>query len=51
MAVSSHTCLAVISLNSALQKDENYYLFLKEWEYIEQKVIRDINDNLMSMFS
>ena len=26
MAVSSRTCLAVISLNSALQKDENYYL-------------------------
>ena len=29
---SSHTCLAVISLNSALKKDENYYpkVFLKE---------------------
>ena len=30
---SNHTCLAVISLNSALQKDENYYpqVFLKEY--------------------
>ena len=29
---SNHTCLAVISLNSALNKDENYYLkvFLNE---------------------
>ena len=30
--VSNHTCLSVISLNSALKKDENYYpqVFLKE---------------------
>ena len=29
---SNHTCLAVISLDSALKKDDNYYLqvFLKE---------------------
>ena len=28
----NHTCLAVISLNNALNKDENYYpqVFLKE---------------------
>ena len=39
---SNHTCLAVISLDSALKKDENYYtqVFLKEWKYIEKKVIR-----------
>ena len=30
---SNHTCLAVISLDSALNKDRNYYLqaFLKEF--------------------
>ena len=39
---SNQTCLAVISLDSALKKDENYYtqVFLKEWKYIEKKVIR-----------
>ena len=44
---SNHTFLAVISLDSALQKDENYYLqvFLKECKHIEKKVIRHINDN------
>ena len=33
---SNHTCLAVISLDSALKKDENYYpqVFLKECKYI-----------------
>ena len=36
---SNHTCLTVISLNSGLQKDDNYYLqvFLKEYKYIEKK--------------
>ena len=45
---SNHTCLAVISLDSALKKDENCYpqVFLKECKYIEKKVIRHINDNL-----
>ena len=45
---SNHTCLAVISLDSALKKDENYYLqvFLKEYKYMEKKVVRHINDNL-----
>ena len=44
---SNHTFLAVISLDSALQKGENYYLqvFLKECKHIEKKVIRHINDN------
>ena len=37
---SNHTCLAVISLDSALKKDDNYYpqMFLKERKYIEKKV-------------
>ena len=36
---SNHPCLAVISLDSALKKDENYYpqMFLKECKYIEKK--------------
>ena len=45
---SDHTCLAVISLNSALNKDKDrtYYpqVFLRECKYIFQKVIRQIND-------
>ena len=47
---SNHTCLAVISLDSALKKDDNYYLqvFLKECKYIEKKVIRHIIDDLES---
>ena len=50
---SDHTCLAVISLDSALKKDENYYsqVFLKECKYIEKKVIRHINDNLSNFSS
>ena len=50
---STHTCLAVISLDSALKKDENYYpqVFLKECKYIEKKVIRHINDNLSDFSS
>ena len=33
--ISNHTCLAVISLDSALKKDKNYYpqVFLKECKY------------------
>ena len=44
---SNHTCLAVISLNSSLKKNDNYYsqVFLKECKYVEKKVIRHINDN------
>ena len=47
---SNHICLAVISLQSVLKKDENYYpqVFLKECKYIEKKVVRHINDDLES---
>ena len=47
---SNHTCLTVISLDSALKKDENYYpqLFLKECKYIKKKVTRHIIDDLES---
>ena len=33
---SNHTCLAVISLESVLKMDENYYpqMYLKECKYI-----------------
>ena len=49
---SSDTCLAVISLGSALKKNDNYYLplFLKDCKYIEKKVIRHTIDNLESSF-
>ena len=45
---TNHTCLAVISLDSTLKKDENYdpQVFLNNFQYIEKKVIRHINDNL-----
>ena len=47
---SSHTCLTVISLDSALKKNENYYpqVFFKECEYIEKKVVRHFIDDLES---
>ena len=49
---SNQTCLPVISLDSALKKEENYYpqVFLKD-RYIEKKVIRYINDNLSDFSS
>ena len=45
---SNHICLAVTSLNSALDKDVNYYpqVFSKECKYINKKVIRNIIDDL-----
>ena len=45
---SNHTCLAVISLDSALKKNDNYYpqVFLKEYKHIEEKVVRHIHDSL-----
>ena len=48
---SNHTFLAVVNLDSAPKKDDNYYLqvFLKECKYIEKKVIRHINDNLSDL--
>ena len=52
---SNHTCLAVISLDPAFKKDENYYpqVFLKECRYIEKekKEIRHINENLSDICS
>ena len=50
---SNYTCLASVSMDSALKKDENYYLqvFLKEFKYIEKKVIRHINNNLSDFSS
>ena len=35
---SNHSCLAVITLDSALKKDDNNYpqVFLKECKYIEK---------------
>ena len=50
---SNHICLAVISLDSSLKTDENYYpqVFLKECKYIEKKVIWHINDNLSDFSS
>ena len=46
--VSNHTCLAVISLDSALKKDDTYHLqvLLQECKYIEKKLVRYIHDNL-----
>ena len=46
---SDHTCLPVISLDSALNKDGNNYsqVFLKD---IEKKVIRHIIDDLGRKF-
>ena len=38
---SNHTCLAVISLDSALNKDGNYcpYVFLKKCKYIKKRLL------------
>ena len=45
---ANYTCLALISLDSALKKDENYYLqvFFKICKYIKKKLIGHINDHL-----
>ena len=50
---SNYTYLAVISLDSALKKDDNYYLqvFLTECKYIEKKVIRHVNVSLSDFSS
>ena len=44
---STHTCLAIISLDSVLQKDDNYYpqVFLKECKCIEKEAMRHIIGN------
>ena len=45
---SDHSCLAVISLDSALKKEDNYYnkCFLNECKYITKN--RHITDDLQS---
>ena len=47
---SSHTCSAVMSLDSVFKKDGNNYMqeFLKQCKYIEKKVNRYIIDDLES---
>ena len=49
---SNHNCLAIISLDFALKKDDNYYpqAFLKESKHIEKKVVKHIHDNLSDFF-
>ena len=49
---SNHTCLAVISLDSALKKDDHYFpqVFIKECKYIEKKS-RHNNVNLSDFSS
>ena len=44
----NHTCLAVISLDSAPKKNDNYYpqVFLKVCKYIEKKAIGHIIHDL-----
>ena len=45
---SNHTCLAVMTIVSALVKAENQYpeVFLKESKYIEKEVIRHVIEYL-----
>ena len=45
---SNHTCLAVLTLDSAFKKGDSYYLqvFLKECKYTEEKVMRHVNGSL-----
>ena len=47
---SNNTFLAVISLDSTLKKNENYYpqVFLKECKYIKKKVIWHITQDIFS---
>ena len=49
---SNHTCLAVISLDYALKKDDNYYpqMLLKECKYTEKKFVLYINDYIWKYF-
>ena len=43
---SNHTCLTVISLDSALKKDYPQ-VFLKACKFIEKKVVRHIIDDIL----
>ena len=49
-AGSNHICVAVITIDSGLKKEENYYpqVFLKECNFIEKekKVIRHITKDI-----
>ena len=47
-AGSNYTCLAVMTIDSALKRYENYYLqvFLKEYKYVEKEMIRHITEDL-----
>ena len=49
----NHTCLPVITLDSALKKDDSYYpqVFLKQCKYIEKGVVRQIHDSLSDFSS
>ena len=49
----NHSCLAIISLDSALKEDKNYHpqVFLKECKYIKKKVIRHITKDTEMFFS
>ena len=48
---SNHTCLAVMSLEFVLKKDENYYpqVYLKECKYTEEKFRHSYGNLLMSL--
>ena len=48
---SIHTCLAVISFDSALKKNENYHpqVFLKQYKYIKINIVyTDITQDIKS---
>ena len=48
-----HTTLAIITVHSALKKNDNYcrQLFLKKCKYVEKKVVRHVHDNLSDFYS
>ena len=50
---SNHTCLEVITLDSALKKDENCYpqVFLKECNTLKKKFARHITEDIESFSS
>ena len=50
---SNDTCLALITLDSAVKKDDNYYvqMFLKECKCVQKKVVSHIHDNLSDFSS
>ena len=52
-ADSNHTCLAVISLDAVLKKDENYcpQVFLNECKYIKKNIIWNITQDIEMLFS